>query len=255
LANGDYYLPDYYSTDTQNMKITSTLCWLTMHALIPLACFAQTGAEPVKIIGAMKNVMWKGQLHGTIHIDTISPKTHLYGLGPLAFLAGEIIIVDGVAYQSRVTSDSTMRVEASDDLQAPFFAYCQVASWKEQLLPDSVKTIPQLEQYLDALTKKAPRPFMFKLTGMVDQATIHVVNLPPGTTVRSPEEAHRGRISFALSHVPSVIIGFFSTAHQAIFTHHDTWLHLHLLTADGQKMGHLDEVRFSKGGMRLYLPQ
>lgn len=52
----------------------------------------------------------------------------------------------------------------------------------------------------------------------------------------------------------SEIIGFFSTEHKAILTHHDTYLHMHLITKDRQKMGHLDEVLFKKGMMKLYLP-
>jgi acetolactate decarboxylase len=49
-------------------------------------------------------------------------------------------------------------------------------------------------------------------------------------------------------------IGFFSTEHKAIFTHHDTFLHMHLITTDRQKMGHLDEVFLKKGTIKLYLP-
>jgi acetolactate decarboxylase len=52
----------------------------------------------------------------------------------------------------------------------------------------------------------------------------------------------------------SEIIGFFSPEHKAIFTHHDAYLHMHLMTTDQQKMGHLDEALFKKGTMKLYLP-
>lgn len=42
----------------------------------------------VQVVGAMRNVMWKGELQGTIALDTIENKEHLYGLGPVEFLAG-----------------------------------------------------------------------------------------------------------------------------------------------------------------------
>lgn len=73
-------------------------------------------------------------------------------------------------------------------------------------------------------------------------------------TVSSPDEAHQGQKNYTLYNEQSEIIGFFSTEHKAIFTHHDTYLHMHLITADRQKMGHLDDVRFKKGTMMLYLP-
>ena len=50
----------------------------------------------------MKNVMWKGELHGNLKLDTISNKTNLYGLGPVEYLAGEILIIDGIDHIGRV---------------------------------------------------------------------------------------------------------------------------------------------------------
>ncbi|MDP2688001.1 MAG: acetolactate decarboxylase [Aequorivita sp.] len=202
----------------------------------------------------MKNVMWKGQLYGNINLDTIANKTNLYGLGPVEYLSGEILIIDGKSYKSTVTSDTTMNVEETYDIKAPFFGYANISKWKEQTLPDSIQTIQQLETYLDKTTKSAPRPFMFKLSGTVEQATIHIVNLPKGSKISSQAEAHNGQKTYKLKDEQVDIIGFFSTEHKAILTHHDTFLHMHLVTTDRQKMGHLEEVLFKKGTIKLYLP-
>ena len=215
---------------------------------------AQQTTNEVKIVGQMKNVMWKGQLYGNINLDTIAEKTNLYGLGPVEYLAGEVLIIEGKSYKSTVTSDSTMKVEETYDIKAPFFGYATISKWTEQNLPDSVQTIQQLELYLDNITKSSPRPFMFKISGTVEQATIHIVNLPKGSEVSSPDEAHKGQKNYALKNEQSEIIGFFSTEHKAILTHHDTYLHMHLITKDRQKMGHLDEVLFKKGMMKMFLP-
>jgi acetolactate decarboxylase len=53
------------------------------------AVFAQNNRSRVNIVGAMRNVMWKGQLQGSINLDTISDRKNLYGLGPVEGLAGE----------------------------------------------------------------------------------------------------------------------------------------------------------------------
>ena len=81
-----------------------------------------------------------------------------------------------------------------------------------------------------------------------------VITLPRGLKVSSPDETHIGQKNYQLKNERSEIVGFFSTEHKAIFTHHDSFLHMHLITADRKKMGHLDEVMFKKGSMRLYLP-
>jgi acetolactate decarboxylase len=196
--------------------------------------------------------MWKGQLYGTINLDTIANKGNLYGLGPVEYLAGELLIVNGKAYKSTVITDSTMKVEETFNTKAPFFGYSNVDRWVEQVLPDSIQTITQLEKYLNQTTKKLKRPFLFRLEGAVEKATIHIVNLPEGTKVSSPDDAHQGQKNYHLQNEQVEIIGFFSTEHKAIFTHHDTFLHMHLITADKTKMGHLDAVRLKKG-TKLYL--
>jgi acetolactate decarboxylase len=216
---------------------------------------AQPTTNEVKVVGEMRNVMWKGQLYGNIDLDTISNKTNLYGLGPVEYLAGEVLIIDGRSYKSTVVADTTMNVEETFKIRAPFFAYANISKWAEQDLPDSIQTIQQLETYLDKLTKNSSRPFMFKLAGVVEHAAIHIVNLPKGSTVSSPDEAHQGQKNYTLRNERADILGFFSTGHQAIFTHHDTFLHMHLITADKQKMGHLDEVLLKKGTIKLSLPK
>lgn len=121
----------------------------------------------VKISGAMSNVMHKGELFGTIYLDTISDKTHLYGLGPEEYLSGELLIIDGKSYKSNVLTDTTMRVEETYNVKAPFFVYANVNKWQEQNLPDSVQTARQLETYIGEITKNSVPPFAFKLTGIV----------------------------------------------------------------------------------------
>lgn len=234
-------------------KFKTSLLGLMVLLLACCSIKAQQTTSEVKVVGEMKNVMWKGQLYGNINLDTIANRSNLYGLGPVEYLTGEILIIDGKAYKSAVASGKKMKVEETYDIRAPFFGYANIAKWTEQTLPDSIRNIRDLEQYLDMVTKSSIRPFMFRLSGTVEQATIHVVNLPKGSKVNSPGEAHKGQVNYELKNERSEIVGFFSTEHQSIFTHHDTFLHMHLITADRQKMGHLDKVLFKKGGMKIYL--
>jgi len=236
------------------MNFKTTLVGLIILTTTNFSTKAQQTNNKVKIVGEMKNVMWKGQLYGNINLDTIANKTNLYGFGPVEYLAGEILIIDGKSYKSTVTSDTTMKVEETYNIKAPFWAYANISKWTAQILPDSIQTIQQMETYLNKITKFSLRPFMFKLSGTIEQATIHIVNLPKGSKVSSPDEAHKGQVNFQVNNEQSEIIGFFSTEHKAIFTHHDTYLHMHLITSKRQKMGHLDAALFKKGTMKLYLP-
>ena len=209
----------------------------------------------VQVVGAMKNVMWKGELAGTINLDTIKNKNGLYGLGPVEYLAGELLIIDGKSYVSIVTSDSTMEVDETYQVKAPFLVYANQTDWNIEDLPSEIKTIKELEEFIDKKTLNYKRPFVFKLKGQVDSAGIHIQNLPKGTKVSSPEEAHQGQTKYLLENSEAEIVGFFSTEHKGIFTHHDSNVHMHLITTDRKKMGHLDKVFFGKGNIKLYLPK
>ena len=213
---------------------------------------ADDGYADVQVVGAMRNVMWKGELGGSIALDTLTDKTNLYGLGPQSYLTGELLIHNGTSYLSKVTSDSTMSVEQTYEVSAPFFVYAYVHEWRAVDLPPDVVSIAQLEAFIDDNTHQLKRPFAFKLSGSAASADIHIQNLAEGTKVSSPEEAHQGQTSYKVTHEEVEIIGFFSTEHQGVFTHHDSFVHMHLITADESKMGHLDKLEINQ--MKLYLP-
>jgi acetolactate decarboxylase len=212
-----------------------------------------TAVSTIQVVSAMREVMYSGTLEGKINLDTIAPRLGLQGLGPESFLTGEIMIIDGESYVSRVDTDTTMTVEKTYKTSAPFFVYDHVEEWTAMKVPDSITNIKQLEQFVDRVSTDLIRPFAFKVSGQVQSAVIHIQNLPPGTSVSSPKEAHIGQINYDLGNEHLDILGFFSTQHKAVFTHHDTFIHLHAITANREKMGHLDAAQFD--AITLYLPQ
>lgn len=207
---------------------------------------------PVEVYGSMRAVMWEGQLDGAVFLDTLD-RSGLNGVGPAAYLQGEVMVKDGIAYRSRVAGDTGMVVTKTFDIRPPFFVAIRVPSWSVHELPAYVQDLPSLEQWLDT-TFPGTKPFAFQLEGEIKKATIHVQNLPPGTSVSSPKEAHQGQVNFECTAQPVSMVGVYSTAHQGIFTHHDTHIHVHLLTADATAMGHADKVMWSAGAMRIKLP-
>ncbi|HEX7414529.1 MAG TPA: heavy metal-binding domain-containing protein [Bacteroidia bacterium] len=119
------------------------VCKMDLEKVIQKSVSAKTNPSKndVNIVGAMKNVMRKGELYATIDIDTIENKQHLFGLGPIEYLTGEIMLMDGKGYKSVVINDSTMQVTETFAVKAPFFGYATIESWKETEIPDSILTI------------------------------------------------------------------------------------------------------------------
>lgn len=204
----------------------------------------------VVITGAMRNTMFNGQLAGLIGMDSIrTPGT--YGLGPLEYLRGELLVLDGHCYVSTATSDSTMRVDERRDVSAPFFVHQRVKGWMPVALPDSVTDLARLDAFLTVGYGALETPFAFKLLGIFKEVDVHIVDVPPGTDVHGPDDAHRGNKNYRISGAEAEAIGFFSTRHKAVFTHHDTNIHVHAITTDRGWMGHVEAITFDARAVRL----
>ncbi|XLS28641.1 acetolactate decarboxylase [Flavobacteriaceae bacterium M23B6Z8] len=234
-------------------------CYLFL-CLMLYACKGSDGdslkdpTSEIKIAGAMKDVMRKGKLEGQLYLDTLKHKEFLQGMGPEAFLKGELLVIDGQSYVGRVLTDSTMTILRTFKVEAPFFVYAYVSEWKKEPLPVTVKSLKDLEKWLEHHRSSSAAPFVFKLTGSIAKAQIHLQNLPEGTKVSSPKEAHQGQKNYTIQEKEVEILGFFSKEHQGIFTHHDAFTHLHLITKDRTIMGHLDAIEFGDQPIMIYYP-
>lgn len=229
------------------MRNTSILLFVIL--LLSSTGWYQAANEPVTIVGALKNVMRDRQLQGMIQLDTLSPKKGLYGLGPLSFLTGELMLYDGKSYKSQSSSDSTMIVTRSFNAEAPFFVYTRASQWTPLSLDQPISNITDLQRMIDKATTSTVEPFVFTLSGKIEYARVHIQNLSEDH--EPPEDLHSRQMNFTLHNKQVKMVGFFSRNHQGIFTHHDSFLHIHLITADEKIMGHLDEVEFKPEQMTL----
>lgn len=216
----------------------------------------QTTQEPTptpRIVGAMRNVMWKGELFARINLDTLSSWENLYALGPIEGLKGEFAVYNGTGYRSSIVEGRQVVTETRE-IKAPFTGYGYVSEWQSVQLPDSVKTTSSLDAWLDARVEPNSEPFFFIIEAQVENAVYHVMDLPDGTVVDSPDVAHElGRKFFNFSGKAD-LMGFFGRNHKGIFTHHDTYTHIHLLAADRSALGHLDTLLISHEQHSIRLP-
>jgi acetolactate decarboxylase len=94
--------------------------FLLSSILILLSCTKQEETSTIKVVGQMKDVMWKGALEGKISTDSFSSSSH-YGLGPIAYLKGEVLLFEGQTFISKVIDNKTHEVSSVNSIQAPFF--------------------------------------------------------------------------------------------------------------------------------------
>lgn len=201
--------------------------------------------------GAMRRTMWEGQLAGLIAMDTIA-KPGVYGIGPLEYLQGEITVVDGRCFVSRVGSDGAVLVEERSDVKAPFFVRAEASSWTAVPLSEAVVDMRSLDRFLSEWAKGREEPFLFRLRGLVGaDVDYHVMNVPSGTAINGPDEAHAHQVKYVDHGNEGTLVGFFSTKHHGVFVHHDLNTHVHYLSWDHAHMGHVDALRIERSKVML----
>jgi acetolactate decarboxylase len=200
----------------------------------------------------MRNTMFHGQLAGLVLLDSIAtPGT--YGIGPLEHLRGELLLWNGQPFRSTTTPDGGMHVEQATNARAPFFVHQVVKEWTEVALPDSVVDLPTLDAFLTARYASMGVPFAFTLQGTVAEVHAHIVDVSPGTVINGPDDAHRENKHFTLRERSMDLLGFFSTKHKAVFTHHDTHIHVHAITTERNWMGHVERLTIAPNAVRLWV--
>ena len=198
----------------------------------------------------MRNVMWFGDLEGKIATDSLSANT-AYGLGPIEYLKGEILLFEGQTFESKVIDSLQHKVEQTESSRAPFFVYSTASNLKEINIPKDDFTLKSTENLIDSLYNDYENPLLIRIDGRFDAITVHSVNLAEGSTVSSPDQAHQGLTKYDYENVSGSLIGFFSRKHKAVFTHHDSFFHAHFISDDRDILGHADAIDFNSNKVSL----
>lgn len=222
-----------------------------------LLLFGVSGIEvpEVKVSGAMKNIMMQGDLSAHINLDTLN-KTHLFALGPVAGLKGEIMILDGKVYSTAMQENRLLNQQDKIS-QAAMLVYSHVEKWKLVISKVKINNYAELEKLIETTALAngydTEIPFAFKIETTAEKLAYHVIDWKDGTThtmENHKQFAHSGQID----NTPSVLVGFYSKHHQSVFTHHTTYMHIHLLEEKTKTVGHLDDIQL-KGQITIYLPE
>ena len=218
--------------------------------LLFVSCTKSTNTSYVKVVGEMRDVMWKGDLKGKIATDSLNNK-ETYGLGPIEFLKGEIVVFEGKTFVSKVIHSVSHQVTKTPSVRAPFFVYSTNSDLKVIEFNRENFTLKELEEYINSVYKDYDQPLLLRIDGLFDNIKLHSVNLPEGKKVSSPDEAHQGLTQYDFKNISGSLIGFFSRNHKAVFTHHDSFFHAHFISDDRKVLGHIDETDFNSSKVTL----
>jgi acetolactate decarboxylase len=218
--------------------------------LLFASCTKSTNTSSIKVAGEMRDVMWKGDLKGKIATDSLNNK-ETYGLGPIEFLKGEVVVFEGQTFISKILDSVSHQVTKIPSVRAPFFVYSTNSDLKVVEFTLENYSLKEIEEYINSVYKNYDQPLLIRIDGVFNTMKLHSVNLPDGQEVSSPDEAHQGLTQYELNGISGSLIGFFSRNHKAVFTHHDSFFHAHFISDDRQVLGHIDELNFNSSKVTL----
>ena len=133
----------------------------------------------------------------------------------------------------------------------------QVTEWKDVEMTKVLKNLTAFEAEVKSLAQQngvdVNRPFPFMLTGKVSYLKSHVINAP-GAEEKSHEAFKQSGIVEEMVEAHVTILGFYSEQHQTVFTHHDSFIHAHVLNDQTLHAAHVDDLKLTPG-MTLKLPK
>ncbi|WP_299335225.1 acetolactate decarboxylase [uncultured Psychroserpens sp.] len=223
--------------------------------LVVLSCQSnekKTSNTEVNHSGALRTIM-SGNISSTISLDSLSNKEHFYALGAIENLKGEIQIFDSKASNSLVVNDA-IKINDSYDVNASLLVYAQIEEWNTFQMNDAL-TKSELEAKIFELAQAnnvdTEKPFPFLIEGTVSSLDWHVINWKDGDMVHNHKKHKEAGLNGKLTNSDVLILGFYSTKHKAIFTHHTTNMHMHFKTTDDSIAGHVDNVVISEVQIKL----
>jgi acetolactate decarboxylase len=213
----------------------------------------------VTVDGALREIMHMGRTERRVDLAPLVHQKGLFGLGALEGLGGEVTLWDGQLWLS--TPDGHGGAVAGQHKAttagATLLVTSVITAWQERPITQAV-SFSQLDMFIEKEARAAgvnvTEAFPFRIEGTPTRLDWHVID---GSKIPSDAHGHEAHMRTAvrgsLTATPAQILGFYSPKHHAIFTHHDTNTHAHVISVAPAVTGHIDHVDIGSGA-RLFLP-
>ncbi|HEX9137185.1 MAG TPA: hypothetical protein VF905_09620 [Nitrospirota bacterium] len=222
----------------------------------------------VEYIGAQKTIFSTGKAESVVSLEDLAGRQHLYAMGPIDGLDGEITIFDSKPYITKVRGkdfvmDNTLKHGAF------FLVWTEQAKWQDVPVPKEVKGYLDLQKFVKAQAQASgidvSKPFPFLLAGTPVEIKWHInVDRTEGKPITN-ELFVKSKEPFITKNEPVDIVGFFSEGHSGVFLSQyapaikegsgmKNAIHIHLVSRVSKASGHIDDLVMGEG-MVLRLPK
>jgi alpha-acetolactate decarboxylase len=222
--------------------------------VLAVSTLTGTANADVHVIGEMRRMFTARDIGANVDLREINKEPHLYALGPLAGLKGEITVLDGQVYTSRSNGEKPV-VTIDPNVKSVFLVYSSVAAWRSVNIPETVVNEKDLAQFVESQIPKNTRS-AFRVEGIAETARYHIQNYQ-GNPEELTHEAHdAAKVFIDFTNAPVHLVGFFTNREGdgGSFVHMGQTTHIHIISRDRMHMGHLESIKLGPGA-RLLLPK
>src|SRR5215471_7533537 len=138
--------------------------------VLPLA----TQAEEVHVSGEMRRMFTAHDIGANASLARVNTNPHLYALGPMAGLKGEITALNGDVFTSQVIGNRPS-VTINPETKAVFLVYAFVSKWRTIDITPNVSTESDLAAFVEKQLARDMRS-VFLVNGLALSARYHIQN-------------------------------------------------------------------------------
>lgn len=215
--------------------------------------------------GRMREVIGLKKSHGRIALVEATSRPHLYAVGALAGLTGEVTLIDGEVVATTVTEGHQLEpLELNHELQATLLVGSHISAWTDHTVSEAVP--PQgFDAYIEQLANTQgidlSSPFVFMVTGDFVDVRLHVIQgaCPVHAKMHGIELSHDEKpFEASFSRRKGTLVGVFAKDAAGDLTHPDSSTHTHIIfnqsTSDSKLTAHVEQIGLAAGSV-IRLPK
>ena len=218
--------------------------------------FAHLNAQ-VKHIGSMSEMEQNG-FKATIKLDSLLQRQHLFGLGPYGKMQGEITVINGQPFVGYGDENGNLKIKKDYTAESPFFVYAYVSGWKTFEINAEITDVASVQMVIEKMAREQgytlTEPFPFRIKADIDEINIHAV-APRSPEISGYKEGIKS-YKYDFTNIHGEIFGIYSQHGQGMYTAQNSYVHLHFISSDSSKMGHINGLNISsKHKLQVLLPE
>lgn len=206
--------------------------------------------------GNFSKIMEMREAPGIVSLQPMQGNQHLYGLGALQSMHGEVTIIDGKLLVSRGTANDGHISKVTPQDSAAFLATAIVKNWIAVPIPPNLNQASFEKFVLVAISKAGISnnvPFPFLVKGEIKNLQWHVISAISSDV--NTNSFHPEKKQFNTSSTTGILVGFYSGKQlEGIISHKGNLFHIHFTDKSLHYSGHVDQFEIGSN-TTLFLPQ